>query len=995
MRNRRNAIGLLIALTFFLTPQVSAQYLIENFRPKIKGSPTVDGLEVQSDGKIILLGEFAFAGEDDVKGILRLNSDGSLDNTFQLDDRLPTLYMDPEVSSGKHAFVVEGQNGDLVIGTHTTPTNVFIIDNTGQIKSEINTPTGYFQTEIIEPYRDGYLAVAQTSDQMGIFKLDEFGEMDDTFSAFEFTGSVSSLAVDSENNILVLGSILVDGNTTNLAKINSLGSMDENFSSLEFQVAFASLEVLSSDDIILGGIFNQINDVGFQYGLAKLDTNGNIDDSFSKTALQGLIDETVYDFAVEPNTNTLVIVARQQGGGQIILGADEAGSLNTGFSAISLDISFPRGILDYGNGNFSYTTNFEFSLNQETYTFLNFDSTGQLDLEVSGKVELFGAGIVKVAVELSDGDILIGGEFSHVNNTQVNNLARLNIEGIVDIDFNNNHPLISEDEIEKIIVDENDNIYLGGFFHNHLGISELPIMRIENDGSIDTGFEINLSSGASYTFLSDFILMDDRIIFCGQFSNEIRAVNFQGQNIESFNVDFEGKNVGIKSLSEVDDQHFAISGEVFNDEAFIWILELDGTLSSSFARHDTLDFRPNHLLKIGNVLYNSGSLGSGSSADPNYIYQYDLGNGDLTETDFATFGFGDNKHFSSLNETTFLLVGDFGDFNGVEVYDFVAADPDGIVNERYRFDVSTDAKEYSAEGTTVLSGNRFLVMGRFTRINDQEIYSLGMISTENFVPEVNFPEEIVVKEDSTFNLFDLIEINDLDDTPTITVTENENFDVDVTGILTLIQDYNGATDIMFEVSDGMTTSEIFTISFEVTSLNDAPVITGLVSELITVSGIPISLSLNDLVVTDPDNVFPGDFTLSRQSGENYTISENLILPNENFTGILEVPVVVSDGVDDSNTFFALIGVEEPLGVLDGSRFSLYPNPTTGLINISSEEKVKGISVYNISGTKILSFTIDYNGFDNRNFDLSKLTSGIYLIRVELESDVVSSVVVKR
>jgi len=68
----------------------------------------------------------------------------------------------------------------------------------------------------------------------------------------------------------------------------------------------------------------------------------------------------------------------------------------------------------------------------------------------------------------------------------------------------------------------------------------------------------------------------------------------------------------------------------------------------------------------------------------------------------------------------------------------------------------------------------------------------------------------------------------------------------------------------------------------------------------------LTIALSDLTVTDPDNVYPTEFTLSVQDGSNYSRVGNTITPALEFTGILTVPVTVSDGAMDSAVFFLAV-----------------------------------------------------------------------------------------
>ena len=93
-----------------------------------------------------------------------------------------------------------------------------------------------------------------------------------------------------------------------------------------------------------------------------------------------------------------------------------------------------------------------------------------------------------------------------------------------------------------------------------------------------------------------------------------------------------------------------------------------------------------------------------------------------------------------------------------------------------------------------------------------------------------------------------------------------------------------------------------------TDFNDKPVITGLTDSLVTNIDTPITLSLNDFSVSDQDNEYPTDFTLTVYNGENYSFSEHVITPSPGFTGYLSVAVTVNDGLENSEEYLARIRV---------------------------------------------------------------------------------------
>lgn len=99
----------------------------------------------------------------------------------------------------------------------------------------------------------------------------------------------------------------------------------------------------------------------------------------------------------------------------------------------------------------------------------------------------------------------------------------------------------------------------------------------------------------------------------------------------------------------------------------------------------------------------------------------------------------------------------------------------------------------------------------------------------------------------------------------------------------------------------------FPISGTITS-SIPPEITAQVA-LATPINTPITLELEDFTVTDPDNTYPDDFTLTVNAGTNYTVSGTTITPSNDFFGTLTVPVFVNDGENNSPVFDAIVSVE--------------------------------------------------------------------------------------
>ncbi len=135
-----------------------------------------------------------------------------------------------------------------------------------------------------------------------------------------------------------------------------------------------------------------------------------------------------------------------------------------------------------------------------------------------------------------------------------------------------------------------------------------------------------------------------------------------------------------------------------------------------------------------------------------------------------------------------------------------------------------------------------------------------------------------------------------------TLTVNSGAGYSVSGnIITPDLNFNGTLTIPVFVNDGTANSPTFDLTVTVIPVNDEPTITSQ-SVLSTNEDTPLAISLNDLTVSDPDNNYPADFTLTVNSGVGYSVLGNTITPDLNFNGTLTVPVFVNDGTANSPTF---------------------------------------------------------------------------------------------
>jgi hypothetical protein len=179
-------------------------------------------------------------------------------------------------------------------------------------------------------------------------------------------------------------------------------------------------------------------------------------------------------------------------------------------------------------------------------------------------------------------------------------------------------------------------------------------------------------------------------------------------------------------------------------------------------------------------------------------------------------------------------------------------------------------------------------------------------------PVIDGQVELSVDEDDSITItLDDLEVSDSDssypDNFTLTLQAGSDYTLDGNTVVP-DADFYGELSVTATVNDGISDSNSYPLVITVNAVNDAPVIDGQVT-LSLESDESLTLTLDDLSVTDPDSSYPDDFTLSVDSGTNYSLEGSAtIVPDEDFDGDLSVPVSVNDGAADSDTYTLLISV---------------------------------------------------------------------------------------
>ena len=133
-----------------------------------------------------------------------------------------------------------------------------------------------------------------------------------------------------------------------------------------------------------------------------------------------------------------------------------------------------------------------------------------------------------------DGKTIIAGSFTSVLGVARNNIARLNADGTLDLNFNPN----VNNEVCSIAVQADGKVLLGDFFTTVGGTTRNRIARLNADGTLDAGFNPN----ADNDVYSIVLLADGKVLIGGDFTtvggttrNRIARLNASGTLDAGFN----------------------------------------------------------------------------------------------------------------------------------------------------------------------------------------------------------------------------------------------------------------------------------------------------------------------------------------------------------------------------------------------------------------------------------------------------------------------------
>jgi uncharacterized delta-60 repeat protein len=468
----------------------------------------------QFNGKVIIAGKFDRFDGNAVPGLVRVNTDGTYDNTFT----------PGTAASSDNVFGLFVQAGDdiIVFGNFTSfsgfPRNAMVRLGAanGAVDSGFNTAAFNAYTDQgsisgVAQQSDGKLLVAGLFHTLGVdtaqglTRLNTNGTRDVTFdtSVGMRFGFGNCFAIRSSDNKIFYGGIFATYNGVNrnsIALVNPDGSVDTVFAPsgvTDGQLFIHAVAVQGDGKVLAGGFFTSIN--------------GELRDSLVRFNTDGTVDHT---FGVAIGTYGGVRAMLIQPDGKIMIAGQVRAIDNTGAGRVArlnadgtVDSSFNPG---NGPDNIIWAMTQDGSGN--TYIvgdFLNVNGTpraGLAKLNPNGSLDAtfnpgtgFSGSPRAIAPPNGSAGPVIGGQFTTYNGVTVNRIVRVDATTAArDTSFTTNNGTGFNGQVRALALTSSGQYLVGGGFINFNGSSHPRFVRLNGDGTLDGGFTPTVNGGGVF-----------------------------------------------------------------------------------------------------------------------------------------------------------------------------------------------------------------------------------------------------------------------------------------------------------------------------------------------------------------------------------------------------------------------------------------------------------------------------------------------------------------
>lgn len=370
-------------------------------------------------------------------------------------------------------------------------------------------------------------------------------------------------------------------------------------------------------------------------------------------------------------------------------------------------------------------------------------------------------GVFATAVQ-TDGKIIIGGNFTTYNGTPCNGVARLNVDGTLDFSFNVGSG--TSGGVSTVSIQNDGKIIIGGTFTSYNGVNRSNIARLNTNGSLDLNF--NIGTGANGGVATTSIQTDGKIIIGGFFTvfnsvncGRLARLTTSGSVDLSFNTG-TGVSGYVQSSSVQPDGKILIGGNftAYNNISCgrLARVNTNGTLDMGFITGTGTDYEVRAV-----VLQSDGKIIIGGPFTTyNGVVKRGVARinttGSLDQNFNSGIGSQGTVYCTSMqNDGKVLIAGNFGYYNAAFNRRIARLNTDGSLDSLFSSGVGFDADVYtlSIQGDgKIIAGGLFssynaIATNRIVRIHGQ----LQMPQITSFLPTTATVGDVVTISGTNFN----------------------------------------------------------------------------------------------------------------------------------------------------------------------------------------------------------------------------------------------------
>lgn len=294
------------------------------------------------------------------------------------------------------------------------------------------------------------------------------GTLDPAYNPMIAGGYPNAMAMQADGKMIVGGNFTTVGGVSqpSLVRLNTDGTVDSSFVAVP-NGTVAALAVQSDGKILVAGAFNSINGTP-RFRFARLHSDGSVESTATFLTGQNGPNSSVSSISLQPDGKIFV----------------------TGDFTTFYGVARPHLVRLEANGTLESTATFDLGTGPNAY--------------VSG-----------VAIQ-EDGKLVVVGNFTAINGTSINRIARLSSSGAVESSATFNPGTGPNSTVYGVIVQPDGKILIKGDFVSYDGsLSRARITRLNADGSFESAATFSMGNPPTTTMQAMILQADGKIVIGG------------------------------------------------------------------------------------------------------------------------------------------------------------------------------------------------------------------------------------------------------------------------------------------------------------------------------------------------------------------------------------------------------------------------------------------------------------------------------------------------